>query len=124
MAAGPMRALTPAPVPDPTGVAPMPALTSAPVPGPTGGATTPRSPRGAGPRSDGGGDTFRMPIPDLGRRDRAEIEFNRSTQLLVLGSGPGGYTAAFRAADLGMQVTLVERWPVLGGGCLNVGCIP
>ena len=75
-------------------------------------------------RSDGGGDTVRMPIPDLGRRDRAEIEFNRSTQLLVLGSGPGGYTAAFRAADLGMQVTLVERWPVLGGVCLNVGCIP
>jgi dihydrolipoamide dehydrogenase len=75
-------------------------------------------------RSDGGGDTVRMPIPDLGRRDRAEVEFNRSTQLLVLGSGPGGYTAAFRAADLGMHVTLVERWPVLGGVCLNVGCIP
>jgi dihydrolipoamide dehydrogenase len=44
--------------------------------------------------------------------------------LVVLGSGPGGYTAAFRAADLGMNVTLVERWPVLGGVCLNVGCIP
>ena len=48
----------------------------------------------------------------------------RSAQLLVLGSGPGGYTAAFRAADLGMKVTLVERWDVLGGVCLNVGCIP
>jgi dihydrolipoamide dehydrogenase len=83
-----------------------------------------RSDARASARSDGGGDTVRMPIPDLGRRDRAEIEFNRSTQLLVLGSGPGGYTAAFRAADLGMQVTLVERWPVLGGVCLNVGCIP
>jgi dihydrolipoamide dehydrogenase len=46
------------------------------------------------------------------------------TELLVLGAGPGGYTAAFRAADLGMQVTLVERWPALGGVCLNVGCIP
>jgi len=46
------------------------------------------------------------------------------TQLLVLGAGPGGYTAAFRAADLGMQVTLVDRWPTLGGVCLNVGCIP
>ncbi|HVY79745.1 MAG TPA: dihydrolipoyl dehydrogenase [Steroidobacteraceae bacterium] len=44
--------------------------------------------------------------------------------MLVLGAGPGGYTAAFRAADLGMQVTLVERWPMLGGVCLNVGCIP
>jgi dihydrolipoamide dehydrogenase len=49
---------------------------------------------------------------------------NRKTQLLVLGAGPGGYTAAFRAADLGMQVTLVERWASLGGVCLNVGCIP
>jgi dihydrolipoamide dehydrogenase len=46
------------------------------------------------------------------------------TDLLVLGAGPGGYTAAFRAADLGLQVTLVERWPMLGGVCLNVGCIP
>jgi dihydrolipoyl dehydrogenase len=44
--------------------------------------------------------------------------------LVVLGAGPGGYTAAFRAADLGMNVTLVERWPTLGGVCLNVGCIP
>jgi len=46
------------------------------------------------------------------------------TKLLVLGGGPGGYTAAFRAADLGLEVTLVERYPVLGGVCLNVGCIP
>jgi dihydrolipoamide dehydrogenase len=44
--------------------------------------------------------------------------------LLVLGAGPGGYTAAFRAADLGLEVALVERWPTLGGVCLNVGCIP
>ena len=44
--------------------------------------------------------------------------------LVVLGAGPGGYTAAFRAADLGMKVALIERWPMLGGVCLNVGCIP
>lgn len=44
--------------------------------------------------------------------------------LVVLGAGPGGYTAAFRAADLGMKVALIERWPTLGGVCLNVGCIP
>jgi dihydrolipoamide dehydrogenase len=49
---------------------------------------------------------------------------DRKVQLLVLGGGPGGYTAAFRAADLGLQVTLVERWESLGGVCLNVGCIP
>lgn len=47
-----------------------------------------------------------------------------STKLVVIGAGPGGYTAAFRAADLGLEVILVERWPVLGGVCLNVGCIP
>ena len=46
------------------------------------------------------------------------------TQVVVLGGGPGGYSAAFRAADLGMEVVLVERWPTLGGVCLNVGCIP
>lgn len=46
------------------------------------------------------------------------------TGTLVLGAGPGGYTAAFRAADLGQDVTLVERWDSLGGVCLNVGCIP
>jgi dihydrolipoamide dehydrogenase len=44
--------------------------------------------------------------------------------VLVLGSGPGGYTAAFRAADLGKRVLLVERHRTLGGVCLNVGCIP
>jgi len=47
-----------------------------------------------------------------------------NTQVVVLGSGPGGYTAAFRAADLGLQVVLVERYSTLGGVCLNVGCIP
>jgi dihydrolipoamide dehydrogenase len=45
-------------------------------------------------------------------------------EVLVLGAGPGGYSAAFRAADLGKKVVLVERWPTLGGVCLNVGCIP
>jgi dihydrolipoamide dehydrogenase len=45
-------------------------------------------------------------------------------EVVVLGSGPGGYTAAFRAADLGKQTVLVERYPTLGGVCLNVGCIP
>jgi len=45
-------------------------------------------------------------------------------QLVVIGAGPGGYTAAFRAADLGLDVVLIERYPALGGVCLNVGCIP
>ncbi|MFT3723312.1 MAG: dihydrolipoyl dehydrogenase [Hyphomonadaceae bacterium] len=47
-----------------------------------------------------------------------------AADLVVIGGGPGGYSAAFRAADLGLSVTLVEREPVLGGVCLNVGCIP
>jgi dihydrolipoamide dehydrogenase len=51
---------------------------------------------------------------------KADIECD----LLVLGSGPGGYSAAFRAADLGLKVVMVERYPDLGGVCLNVGCIP
>jgi len=49
-----------------------------------------------------------------------ELDFD----LLVLGAGPGGYSAAFRAADLGLSTVLVERYPTLGGVCLNVGCIP
>ena len=46
------------------------------------------------------------------------------TEVVVIGAGPGGYTAAFRAADLGKSVVLIERYPDLGGVCLNVGCIP
>ena len=54
----------------------------------------------------------------------AESAATRSTEVLVLGAGPGGYTAAFRAADLGKKVIMVERYETLGGVCLNVGCIP
>jgi dihydrolipoamide dehydrogenase len=74
--------------------------------------------------AEGDGDTVLMPARTGAAADRVAQDFNRSTQLLVLGSGPGGYTAAFRAADLGLKVTLVERWQELGGVCLNVGCIP
>src|SRR5207248_6837350 len=55
----------------------------------------------------------------------AEIpETDIRAEVVVLGSGPGGYTAAFRAADLGLKTVLVERYQTLGGVCLNVGCIP
>ena len=47
-----------------------------------------------------------------------------TTEVVVLGSGPGGYTAAFRASDLGKKVILIEKHDNLGGVCLNVGCIP
>ncbi len=53
-----------------------------------------------------------------------KFDSNNDCQVLVIGSGPGGYTAAFRAADLGLKVILVERYERLGGVCLNVGCIP
>ncbi|MFO0042228.1 MAG: biotin/lipoyl-containing protein, partial [Pseudomonadota bacterium] len=56
--------------------------------------------------------------PDTGHKAEFECE------VAVLGAGPGGYTAAFRAADLGLDVLLVERYDSLGGVCLNVGCIP
>ncbi len=55
---------------------------------------------------------------------RPQGDATHSAQLVVIGAGPGGYSAAFRAADLGLQVILVERWDTLGGVCLNVGCIP
>jgi dihydrolipoamide dehydrogenase len=54
----------------------------------------------------------------------SEVATAFDTEVAVLGGGVGGYTAAFRAADLGKRVTLIERYPVLGGVCLNVGCIP
>lgn len=71
------------------------------------------------------------PAKDEGKKTATSSRSEASAQdgdydcdVLVLGSGPGGYTAAFRAADLGLKVTLVERHEVLGGVCLNVGCIP
>jgi dihydrolipoamide dehydrogenase len=60
--------------------------------------------------------------PNAAAAPAAKADFD--CDVLVLGAGPGGYTAAFRAADLGQKVVLVERWPTLGGVCLNVGCIP
>ena len=60
--------------------------------------------------------------PGTGAAKHPDATFH--ADVLVLGSGPGGYTAAFRAADLGQKVVLVERYPRIGGVCLNVGCIP
>ncbi|MBS0579044.1 MAG: dihydrolipoyl dehydrogenase [Proteobacteria bacterium] len=97
--------------------APAPAATAAPAP-----PAAPAAPVSA-PPPPGSGDTVRMPTASA-VRGAANEPAGRSTQLLVLGSGPGGYTAAFRAADLGLKVTLVERDETLGGVCLNVGCIP
>ena len=78
----------------------------------------------AGAPASGGGtpDPSAAPAPLAGSpaATPADIE----AEVVVLGAGPGGYTAAFRAADLGLRTVLVERYPTLGGVCLNVGCIP
>jgi dihydrolipoamide dehydrogenase len=85
--------------------------------GPPDGTSTPSSPQTSTPTSAGTrpGGSARDPA---GGRGQADCE------VLVIGGGPGGYAAAFRAADLGRRVILVEREPTLGGVCLNVGCIP
>ena len=69
------------------------------------------------------GDVQDAQVPRAqGRAGAAKVDIE--CELLVLGAGPGGYSAAFRAADLGMKTVLVERYAALGGVCLNVGCIP
>ncbi len=95
------------------------------VPKAEGGASTERSPPQPPPPSPpreaspaGGGSEAPKPAAASGRK--ADFE----CQVCVLGSGPGGYTAAFRAADLGRNTVLIERYAALGGVCLNVGCIP
>jgi len=67
--------------------------------------------------------------PKVAQKEKTATEINANAknvkgQVLVIGAGPGGYSAAFRCADLGLDVVLVERHPTLGGVCLNVGCIP
>jgi dihydrolipoamide dehydrogenase len=69
---------------------------------------------------EGAARSASSPISNPESRVPSSYDFD----LVVLGAGPGGYTAAFRAADLGMKVALIERSPMLGGVCLNVGCIP
>jgi dihydrolipoamide dehydrogenase len=83
---------------------------AAPAPAPAAAAPAP-TPRQAPAVAPAAASTYAGPV-DL------------ECDVLVLGAGPGGYSAAFRAADLGLKVVLVERYPTLGGVCLNVGCIP
>ncbi len=92
--------------PEPKSTEPVKATATATPAPPTASEAPPRVP---GPGS---------PVP------AAPAQTDLSCQLLVLGAGPGGYTAAFRGADLGLDVILVERYAALGGVCLNVGCIP
>ena len=64
------------------------------------------------------------PVPAAAAATKPAEAADIECDLLVLGAGPGGYSAAFRGADLGLSTVLVERYPTLGGVCLNVGCIP
>jgi dihydrolipoamide dehydrogenase len=80
----------------------------------------PASPRPSPQSSPPRGEEAKVPQAAAASSRAADIE----CKLVVLGSGPGGYTAAFRAADLGVDTVLVERHATLGGVCLNVGCIP
>jgi len=101
-----------------TATAKTPAAAAAPAAAPAAKASPAPAPAAPAPRAAPA--TALKPSKPL----KPDVPHDRETQLLVLGAGPGGYTAAFRAADLGLKVTLVERWPMLGGVCLNVGCIP
>ena len=85
------------------------AAAAAPVPATPSVATTPAA-----------APTATTPSAAANFAGKADVE----TEMLVLGAGPGGYSAAFRSADLGMKTLLVERYATLGGVCLNVGCIP
>ncbi len=80
-------------------------------------------PRGA-PETDSGGAPEVRDAPARSAGAPAATAADIEADVVVLGAGPGGYTAAFRAADLGLRTVLVERYPALGGVCLNVGCIP
>ncbi len=85
----------------------------------TANTETPKAEPAAPPKSAPASPSVRAPTPAAPQGDN-----DITCEVVVLGSGPGGYTAAFRAADLGKKVVLIERYSTLGGVCLNVGCIP
>jgi dihydrolipoamide dehydrogenase len=97
------------------------------------GAGSPKASNEASKSSESSASTSPSPQPSPHEGEGAKVPQAASSsgrapdiecKLVVLGSGPGGYTAAFRAADLGVDTVLVERYATLGGVCLNVGCIP
>lgn len=102
---------------DAEGAADAPAKAAAPAPAPAAAAPASKPPVTPSHRAPA---EPVAPKPALSSGKPADIE----CEMVVLGSGPGGYTAAFRAADVGLDTVLVERYASLGGVCLNVGCIP
>ncbi|HEU0305668.1 MAG TPA: dihydrolipoyl dehydrogenase, partial [Lysobacter sp.] len=100
------------PAPASAGAAAKPAATAT--------ASAPAAAPPPSPASGGGSESANAPRAAAATGRKADVE----CRMLVLGAGPGGYTAAFRSADLGLDTVLVERYATLGGVCLNVGCIP
>jgi dihydrolipoamide dehydrogenase len=99
----------------------QPAAQPAPVPSPAPSTQSSGGDTGVSPKGRPEGEQAPKRVSaQAGPLSTADLE----CEMLVLGSGPGGYSAAFRAADLGMKTVLVERFATLGGVCLNVGCIP
>jgi dihydrolipoamide dehydrogenase len=97
----------------PAATAPAPASAAPPTP------AAAKSPADTAPPAESKAPPRSGPAP-ASYSGKAQLE----CAMLVLGAGPGGYSAAFRSADLGMKTVLIERYPTLGGVCLNVGCIP
>ena len=91
---------------------------------PTLAAPQTATPHAAETRSQSGSSAAMSATPTPTKASSPVPPGDLHAEVLVLGAGPGGYTAAFRAADLGKKVILIERYPTLGGVCLNVGCIP
>ena len=87
-------------------------------------ATTPAAEAAPAPKAEPAPAPQSAPQPAPAAADTYTGKVDVECEMLVLGAGPGGYSAAFRSADLGMQTVLVERYATLGGVCLNVGCIP
>ncbi len=114
-AAGAAESAKPAPAP------PAPATATATAKDSKGAATTTTT---TSTSTSTNGRAMAAPAVAAGTGAAKHPDAKYHAEVLVLGSGPGGYTAAFRAADLGKKVVLVERYPRLGGVCLNVGCIP
>ena len=88
------------------------------------GAPSPAPSAQPSPKGEGAAQQSPSEVRQALKSTLASLDADLHAEVLVLGAGPGGYTAAFRAADLGKKVVLVERYASLGGVCLNVGCIP
>jgi dihydrolipoamide dehydrogenase len=101
-----------------------PAAAEAPPASPAPTSDAPKSSKSGDGQPVAGSPRGGQPSPESPAPPSPPEDSGRDAQVVVIGSGPGGYTAAFRAADLGLRTIMIERYETLGGVCLNVGCIP